>query len=191
MKGIVRVVMAAFFSASMLVGAAHAQSINVDLSKLPSEVASGLLRAQKAINEEKEKVAVSTVSQAKEWANVGKDLAEAVGATAKALSIEVNDFVKTPVGWWAFVFLFWYFLGAKLWAIIGGTLVWIILGCVIWHSFRIFHIPQRKLVSEEGKVRRYEYIKYAFVSGDARAWSAVVHVASFVGLSIIMLVIIF
>ncbi|MDO8407803.1 MAG: hypothetical protein Q7S95_01020 [bacterium] len=191
MKRLVRTVMAAFFSASMFTGAAHAQSITVDLSKLPSETASQLLRAQKTINEEKEKVAVPTISQAKEWANVGKDLAEAVGATAKALSIEVNDFVKTPVGWWAFVFLFWYFLGAKLWAIGGGILVWIILGCVIWRSFRIFHIPQRQLVSEEGKAKHYEYIKYGFVSAEARVWSAIVHVVLFVLLSIVMLVIIF
>lgn len=195
MNRLIRIVVVALFAAFVAVGGvAHAQQINIDLSKIDSNLAAKIIEAQQQIQKAKEKAEVPkvTVSQAKEWADVGKNLAEAVGATAKALSIEVNDFVKTPVGWWAFAFIFWYFLGAKLWAIFGGIVVWIVLGSVIWHSFRIFHIPQKKLVSEDtAKIKKYEYIKYGFNSNEARTTSACAHAIAFVLLSIVMLVIIF
>ncbi len=195
MKRLIRTAVVALFAAFMVVGGvAHAQQVNIDLSKIDSNLAAKIIEAQQQIQKAKEKAEVPkvTVSQAKEWADVGKNLAEAVGATAKALSIEVNDFVKTPVGWWAFAFIFWYFLGAKLWAIFGGTVAWIVLGSIIWHSFRIFHIPQKKLVSEDdAKVKKYQYVKYDFKSDEARTTSACFHVGAFVVLSIAMLIVIF
>jgi len=193
-KHLIRIAAATLFSVSMCMANANAQQITIDLGKLDSKLAARVIEAQQNIKKAEEKIAVPkvTVSQAKEWADVGQNLATAVGATAKALSVEVNDFVKTPVGWWAFAFIFWYFLGANIWAIVGGTITWIALGSVIWHSFRIFHIPQRKLVFEgEGKVKKYDYVKYAFASNDARTLSAIAHTVMFVVLSIVMLVIIF
>ena len=191
-----------FFIAAALTGMvlgtqASAQQMTVDLSKLPPDVSATLLKAQQAIAQQ-EKAAtatvvqnIPTVTQAEQWSNVGQNLANAIGAVAKTLSIEVNDFVKTPVGWWAFAFIFWYFLGNTFWHIIGGCLVWLTLGVVVWHSFRIFHIPTKRLVSEENKIKKYEYVKYEFKSDDARTMSACVHVGAFVLVSIAMLIIIF
>ena len=157
---------------------ASAQQMTVDLSKLPPDVSATLLKAQQAIAQQ-EKAAtatvvqnIPTVTQAEQWSNVGQNLANAIGAVAKTLSIEVNDFVKTPVGWWAFAFIFWYFLGNTFWHIIGGCLVWLTLGV-------------------ENKIKKYEYVKYEFKSDDARTMSACVHVGAFVLVSIAMLIIIF
>jgi|ERR1035437_3324299 hypothetical protein len=183
---------AIFLIAFSIIGA-QAQEMKVDLGKLPPSVAADLLTAQQAITKHAAETAVPvvTVDQAKQWSDIGTNLATAVGATAHALSMEANDFVKTPVGWWAFAFIFWYFLGAHLWHIVGGLIVWAVLGSVIWHSFRIFHIPNKKVASINGNVRTFEYVKYKFESSDARACSAVVHVVVFLVLSFLMLLIVF
>jgi hypothetical protein len=185
---------AIFLIAFSIIGA-QAQEMKVDLGKLPPAVAAELLTAQQAITKRTETTVVPTVDQAKQWSDIGTNLATAVGATAHALSMEANDFVKTPVGWWAFAFIFWYFLGHGLWHIIGGLIVWVVLGSVIWRSFRIFHIPNRKVATISGTptdhVKTFEYIKYKFESNDARAVSAIAHVAAFVGLGFIMLLIVF
>lgn len=170
---------------------AHAQSVTIDLSRLSSDRAAQVLQAQKDIEKlNPPAVPVPTVDQAKQWANVGEQVADAISATAKALSISVNDFMQTPVGWWAFVFIFWYFLGAKLWAIIAGCIAWLVLGTIVWKSYRMFHMPNKVLVKQEGNVKTYEYRKFEWRSEDAKTTSACMHVGTFVALSIVMLLII-
>ena len=192
MRTFIRTLVSALFCFSMFAASANAQQISIDLGKLDSNLAAKVIEAQQNIEKAKAKVAVPTVSQAKEWADVGKNLAEAVGATAKTLSIEVNDFVKTPVGWWAFAFIFWYFLGAKIWSIFGGTIVWIVLGSIVWHSFSTFHIPKKKLVKEgPEKVKQYDYKTYEFKTPAGKVGSAWAHGLAFGVLSFVMLLIIF
>lgn len=165
-----------------LVGGAQAQEMKVDLSKLPPEVSAKILESQQP---------TVSVSRAKEWADVGENLARAVGATARVLSIEANEFVKTPVGWWAFAFIFWYFLGAKIWSIVGGLLMWCVLGSMIWRSFSIFHRPRQVLVSRENGVEKWAEKSYDFCSGDAKMGSALLHLVVFAILSVASMVIVF
>lgn len=182
----------AFVILTFLGMSAQAQQVQIDLSKLSADRAAEVLQAQKeATTSSVPAVQVPTVDQARQWAGIGEEVAGAIAAAAKALSISVNDFMTTPVGWWTFVFIFWYLLGHKLWAIAGGSLVWLILGSVIWRSYRIFHMRNRVLLKEDGKVKTYDYQTYQFASGDGRSWSAVCHAVAFIVLCIVMLVIIF
>ncbi len=166
-----------------------AQSVTIDLKNIDPKLATEILKAQK--DSTQKNVVPTTPAQAKEWATIGEEVAKAIAATAKALSIEVNEFVKTPVGKWTLFFIFWFLLGKKLWMIVGGTIAWIALGALIWKSFNHFHLPQKKLVEEKGDTKKYEYVKFDFNSKDARTVSAIVHVGIFCATSIVMMIIIF
>ena len=187
-----RVAAAALFALAIAATSAHAVSITVDLDKLDKNTAGDVIEQLKPkpgiLAEAKPPV---TAEQAKQWADIGKSVGEAIGATAKALSVEVNDFVKTPVGKWAFFLVFWYVIGHKIWAIVGGITIWIALSLVIWKSFRIFHIPKKEVLKDkDGNEQKIQLVKYEFVSSDSRTVSAVVHVIAFVALSIAMAVVI-
>ncbi len=169
-----------------LVGSAMAQSMNIDLGKLPPEVAASVLKAEQ---ERKGGVQLpTTAEEAEKYAKVGEQVAKAVSATAKGLSIEVNEFVKTPVGWWTFIFVFWYFLGAKLWHIVGGTLFFAITSIIAWKSFKTFFITQHVISEKNGEKK---YGPYEFNSGDAKVMSAIAHIAIAAAITITSLVLIF
>jgi len=187
----------ALLASVCFVGTAMAQEMKIDLGKLPPEVAAQLLKAEqdrKASEKEKGTVPLAvptTVEQAAEYAKFGDQIAKGVAATAKGLSIEANEFVKTPVGWWTFIFIFWYFLGAKLWHIVGGILFWIASTAMIWKSLRTFHMPRKVLVSENGKEKKYEYQVFNFKSQDAKTASAVMHFITFAVATLVSLILVF
>lgn len=145
-----RFMLAAVLSVSIALCAVQASALqtNVDLDKMDPSLAAEVLKSQR-----KEENPVVTVQKAKEWAGIGEDVAKAIGATAKGLSMEVNEFMKTPVGKWTFVLIFWYVLGHKLWMIAGGMAIWIVLGSLTWKSFKKFHMPQGVVTTknESGK----------------------------------------
>ena len=119
---------------------AFAQITTVDLSKIDPEVAAQVLREiQKTREPEKPLV---TASEAKEWAEVGAQIASGIAATAKGLSLEANEFIKTPVGKLTFFLIAWHFFGAQLWSIVGGIIIWVVLSTIILWSFRKFHLPR-------------------------------------------------
>jgi len=172
---IVKIVVLGFSLA--LASAASAQHINIDLGKLDSQTAASVLDAKKQADKE----SIAAIPKAMEWAETGTAVATALSATAKALSVEVNEFVKTPVGKWAMIFLFWYLLGHKIWAIVGGTLVWVTLMTLIVKSYRRMFITRRILVSETGvginRVRTYaESAPYKFTSAESRGGAIGLHV---------------
>lgn len=94
-----------------LLGSALADGgkVVVDLTQIDPEIAKQLIAAQ-----QRAASSAGTPEAAHAWAGVGKEVAEALSATAKGLSLEVNDFVKTPVGWWAMFLIIWLLLGTKL-----------------------------------------------------------------------------
>lgn len=175
--------------ATVLVGPAMAQSMNIDLTKLPPDVAAAVVKAEQ---ERKAGIQVpTTAEEAEKYATVGKHVAEAISATAKGLSIEANEFVKTPVGWWTFIFVFWYFLGAKLWHIVGGIMFWIVSSSMLWNSMKHFFMQRKVLVAENGKEKKYEYKTYTFRSDEAKTVSAMVHFVTFVAVTITSLLLVF
>jgi len=168
---------------------ALAQSMSVDLSKLPPDVAAALIKAEQ---ERKGGIkAPTTAEELAQYAKIGEQVGAAVAATAKSLSVEVNEFVKTPVGWWTFIFIFWYFLGAKLWHIVGGILFWSASSLMIWKSLKYFHIPRRVLVSTNGKEKKYEYQSFKWNSDEAKTLSAIAHLIIFTAITVTSLILVF
>lgn len=172
---------------ALLTSTAVAQQVTVDLKKIDSTLAGQILEAQK-----KADIAAPTAiaDQAKQWADIGTAVGTGIAATAKSLSVEINDFVKTPVGKWAFFFLFWYIIGHKIWTILAGTIIWIVLGRIIWHSFTIFHRPKPIGLDDGHGGKKVDLVTYKFNSNEARATSAFFHVSAFILLSCIMIVVI-
>ena len=164
---------------------AYAQTVTVDLSQVDNETARRVLIEKKRIDSGL--TPQLTVDNVEKWSQVGKNVADAVAATAKGLSIEANEFIKTPVGKVTFFLITWKFFGAKLWTIIGGIFAWIILGSIIWKSFSIFHLPKKCLVKQEDKIKFYEYKTYSWNSNDAKTFSVIIHVGIFCALSFAML----
>ncbi|MBI3572177.1 hypothetical protein HY091_01415 [Candidatus Kaiserbacteria bacterium] len=186
-------VLGAFVACSLLVTPAFAAdtassgnntTVTIDLTKLDDVTRNAVIAAIKA--DQAVAQPVVSANTARQWADVGQNIGNAIAETCKALSIGVNDFIKTPAGILTIAMLFFYLFGGSLWAVVGGSLVWVVLGSVIWKSFSIFHRPQ-KLMDKDGK-QHFEI--YEFHSNDARVVSVVAHVASFIVLSVIMIVII-
>jgi hypothetical protein len=134
---------------------AWASSFNVDITKLSPDVAKALVEDM----QKKKAEPPITPSQAHEWAGVGKEVAAAISETAKGLSLEVNQFVSTPVGWWAMFFLIWALLGAKLAKIALGS-IFVLLGAWIWWR----------------SLKHFFWSNYEFQNSESQAWSAIFHV---------------
>lgn len=167
---------------ALSISCAHAQKVDIDLSKVSPDLAAEILRAQKKTEP------ALTVDNAEKWSQVGKNLAEGVSATAKGLSIEVNEFVKTPVGKFTFFVIAWKFIGAKIWSVIAGALIWLIAGSIIYRSFSWFHKERRRLSKIEDKTKVYEYISYKWRSEEAKAMSVIAHLLAISIVSIICMV---
>ena len=194
MKSVTRFFAAMLCCFFLAAASAGAQQVLVDLDKIDPRIVKQIVEAKQELakhelaKKEKKVETIVTVDRAKEWANIGENVAKAIAATAKALSLEVNDFVKTPVGKWTLFFVFWYIIGKTIWTTTLGLLIWVVLGVVIWKSFKTFHIPKIEEVEVGGKKEKRR-VYYEFHSRDARSWSAGLHVFVFIVLSIVMVVI--
>lgn len=99
-----------------------------------------------------------TVVRAKEWAEVGQQLGQAIAVTAKELNIAVNDFVKTPVGMMTAGIVIYSYLGKDF---ITGSLkvMFIALYFIVW-----FYMTQRFLLVKDIQIVQCPW-KFAFMSG--------------------------
>jgi hypothetical protein len=184
---------------SLLVAtSAFAQQVNIDLGKIDSNTAAKILEAKKyyeaqaekeKVEKEKAKEPAVTADNVAKWAEVGKQLSAGVAETARGLSIEVNEFAKTPVGMATFFIIAWKFFGAKVWTVFAATMIWAIFGTIIWRSFSYFHRLQKRVVSVENGKTTYEYVEYPWnKTKDAKLTSAVIHVVVFCILSLVMII---
>ena len=182
------------FAVSLLAGNAAAQEMTIDLGKMNPQLAQQVLADAKKQREEAEKTPekpLVTASEARQWAEVGEQIASGVAATAKALSVEANEFIKTPVGKLTFFLIAWHFVGETLWSIVGGVAIWVILGSIILWSFKSFHLPKTVYtVDENGKKVGKTTVQYEFKTTETRLWSVIMHVAFFAALSITMIFIV-
>jgi hypothetical protein len=124
-------------------------------------------------------------SPASEWARnfkgIGKEIGEALNETARALTINVNEFAKTPVGNLTTVLLVYKIIGKEVIRLIIATLAWIIISSLILWSFYKFHVPYR-VVEEDPttKTKKIRFIqKYEFKTNEARVTSASMHAICF------------
>lgn len=188
MKNVLKMLLAMVFLV-MTVVAAGATQVTVDLDKIPSDLAAKILDAQKAPATTEPPI---TPSQAKEWADIGRSIGDAIAATAQSLSVGVNDFIKTPAGKMSVFVLFMYIIGWKLWTIIAGVVIWLVLGTTIFHSYRRLHLPTKYTITDEGNPGKEKVLfgSYQFKDDGERLVSLWGHYISFVALAVVMLFII-
>ncbi len=65
----------------------------------------------------------STVKKVDEWVDIGVKIGQAFGGAAKEMSIQVNEFAKTPVGLMTAGLIVWKMVGGVLVHFFGGILV--------------------------------------------------------------------
>lgn len=165
----------------------NADQITIDTDQLDATTLTQVLQAKKKASETK-----VTVDNVKEYVTIGKEIGMAIAATCKELSVEVNQFVKTPVGKITMALIVYKVVGEKLWDIVGGTLAWIIITIIIWRSFRHFHMNERVVDKSDKQKPLIEYVpRYVFNDRDYRPWSVFVHVVAFVAITITCLAIVF
>lgn len=161
-------------------------SLTFDDKVLSADVRGRLESAQKV------SAVTQTLQTGKEWAGIGKEVGAAVADTARALSVETNEFVKTPVGKWTAVILLIYFLGAKLWTlwtVFAGIVVWVVLGVVIVRSWRYYHARSVTTKKEGGETTTVT-AGYDFQNSDLREVSFALHGIAFVALNVVMMIIV-
>lgn len=90
----------------------------VDTTQLSPEL-------QKQIDAElaKKNTALPEVSTLNEWATLGKNIAEGLGAAAKELGVAVNDFANTDTGKLVTFLLVWKFFGAEFVDLLSSYLI--------------------------------------------------------------------
>ncbi|MFA6254897.1 MAG: hypothetical protein WC675_02560 [Patescibacteria group bacterium] len=166
--------------------AAHAaQQVTIDLDKLTPEAAAELMKLKKAAeNPEPE---MPTAEQLENYVDLGAKIGQAIAATCKELSVEVNEFVRTPVGMITMGLIIWKVAGTEIWGIVGGTSVWVVITLILMWSFHYFHMS-KKVKGKEGDewVRRYEFSDWTY-----EAWSAGIHLVCWAAITITCLVIVF
>jgi hypothetical protein len=181
-----------FFTVIFILGLsamANAVSITINTDNLDSETAAMVLEAEKKSKKAKE---VPTVDQVEAWVNIGDKVGGAIAATCKQLSVEVNEFVKTPVGMIAVGLIAYKVVGEKLWDVIGGTLAWVVVVMIIGFSFRHFHMREKIVDKSDKDNPQVQYIaRYEFKTNDARTTSACIHAIGFALITVVCLVIVF
>lgn len=175
-----------FVTLFLAASTAGAVQLTVDTDKISPELAAQILEEQK--NYKKKGSDKAIVDHAKEWAGIGKEIGLAFAETARSLSTETNEFIKTPVGQWTLFFIAWYLIGHKMWTILAGIVIWVVLGLAIWRSFKYFHRAQRVLIRQEGDKKEFDLRYYPWDSKSAaKLGSAWAHGLSFGILNIIMI----
>ena len=191
MRRVSRILIALFFCTLVLGGslaAVQAQTnVTVDLTKMEPDVAAKILESQRQRGEVK--TSLVTADKVTEWVSIGPNVAKAIAEAAKALSLEVNEFINTPVGRWSLILIVWYVVGKDLFSMAVAVSIWAVITMITWHSFRIFHVG--KMVdmthtNEGGKKK--ERVCYDFHSNQARVGSVIAHVAVFIIITVVMLV---
>jgi hypothetical protein len=140
---------------------AQASSISVDLSKLDPDVAAKVVASQKTIT-----------GDAQALMGLGKEIAEAISQAARGVGVEVNEFIKTPAGYWTVLVIAWLL-------VIKPIVKTVILLLVAFSLLGIWYKSLRRFFFGENA--------YNFNSRDARVGCAFVHSASVVAIFILMI----
>ncbi|MFH1667720.1 MAG: hypothetical protein ABH884_01690 [Candidatus Komeilibacteria bacterium] len=166
------------------------QTATIDLSKLDGETAAQVLAAQKQAQAKLPDI--PPAERVEEWVSIGEQVGKAIASTCRELSVEVNEFVKTPVGKLTMFLIVWKVIGEDLWDIVGGCLVWLIVTICLFFSVRHFHMNERVVTgSKKAGTKEVKYVsRYDFDAGN-EGISGIFHAVAFCVITIICLIIVF
>lgn len=179
-------------------------NVEVDLIELDASTRESIIKSIADKRKEIEKKAVGrinieniTVENAEKWKDISNAMVEAINSLCKGLNVEINEFVKTPVGMLTVFVLLWKIIGASALIYAKNVAIWGMLTTILIISFRYFHMSKKvKIITENlatnKKIKTYEFIKRheweKIRDGNpAEIVSAVVHVMIFIITSIALL----
>jgi len=163
------------FLMMLITNISYSAVVTIDLEKLGPADAAAVL--------EKKKIAESPVpnipepSTVEKYAKMGTEIGSALKEVCKVLSVETNEFIKTPVGMGV--------AGLVLYHYFGKDLIKLILGLLFSFSLAVFNTislywwfsKKKVVVKQEGKMKEFKYIpRYDFNSADSRVGCGVIHV---------------
>lgn len=165
----------------------------IDLDKLDPATAAQVLQ-QLAEVEKKEQAEKSKKAEAelaleklnqeniKTYESIALSVVNVIKKVCEDLSLQVNEFVKTPVGLTVMGLIVYHMAGDTImFLIIGAPLIMLLLTSTLI-SFRHFHMPRKvKRKDKDSGEILVEWVRpKVFESNDARVVSTVVHVVVFV-----------
>jgi hypothetical protein len=99
-----------------------------------------------------------TPAKVGEWVDIGTKIGQGLGGAAKELGVQVNDFVKTPVGQWTMALIVWKFMGSVAVHAFGAILTLIVgIGFILFFARRysgyevVYHAESRNLFGQPNK----------------------------------------
>lgn len=142
-----------FMCAVLLVSLLFAQQVTVDLKDLSGDARNAV------INSTKKNFSADDIEK---YSKIGQAVGEAFKSVCQTLNVEVNAFVKTPVGKIMTVMLVWKIFGEDIKGMVGAAL-FVLIGYPIYF-FLLRHFLLLRIVKLNGKEEIVEY-KY---DGDAK-----------------------
>lgn len=147
---------------------AFAQTVTVDLAKLPQQVQSEVIKANQANQ------AVS-VDQFQKYAEIGKAIGLAFKEVCQVLNVEVNAFIKTPAGKITVGMIAWKVLGEDFVHLFGGLGMAIALAIIGFIMLKTWFGHKKEWVFKDGKkTEEFKYKKKAFEQSDSELGGIIV-----------------
>lgn len=137
------------FATFFLCVSAPAFAVEVDLKKLPPEVAK---QVEAAVTPP-----APVAPPSNEWIDFGKAMGVAVSETAKALAVEANEFIQSPTGTFVMFIIFWKLLGADALQYVVGLSVLLFLWWGFWRVVKMTVLPVK--TTKDG-VETFEPVKF-------------------------------
>ncbi len=152
MKKLIYVFLAVFVFTSVSLAATP---VTVDLEKLPETARSQVLNELEKESKKKKSNSIElkdlrdiNPEDIQKW---GRAIASGVKETANVLNVEVNEFIKTPVGKGTAFLVFWKFIGKDAWngmrVTLFLTIFMIIFNIILYRMAKIFLIPKNDKVT--------------------------------------------
>lgn len=167
--------------------------VSVDLKDLDNDTRNTIINKLKEVENKQNQLAQTqvetSIDNAKKFAEYGKSVAIAIQEVCKVLNVEVNAFVKTPVGNTVMWLIIYHVIGKDLLKIVLSFFIWFLITIILSFTLSRFHLPQKvKIKNEETKevVIKYQQ-KYVWKDETAKCFSAVAHFAIFILSTLILI----
>lgn len=185
------VVLAMVF-AMIFCSGAFAQVVTVDLSKLDSQSRNSVIDANQKVAESP----ALTVENLDKFKAYGIVISTTLKEVCQTLNIEVNNFIKTPVGILTTGLIVYKIIGKDIIHAVYVICLCTFLFALLLTSFFIFHIPKKTQETVANKAdtatkTSIKYIqRYEFSSDEAKLVSVIAHIVGFAAVVIIALVVV-
>ena len=165
--------------------------VSIDLKDLDDGTRNRVIDMMKEAEKKKNTVVAQLpqIDNVKKFTDYGTAIATTIQAVCKVLNVEVNAFVKTPVGNLVMWMVIYHVIGKDLLKVGFAFMIWFMIAGILAFTFSRFHLPYKKVTkNHETKEETVEYIqKYNFRTAEAKVTSVWVHGGLFSLITLILI----